>query len=52
LKASFPAREVFGSTGESQLQLITCTGQFDYTTHHYLSNLVIYSSLVSATIPA
>ena len=48
LKTSFPTRRVYGLAGKSYLQLITCTGQFDFETHHYLSNLVVYTSLVSA----
>jgi len=50
-KADFPADQVYGSSGTSELQLVTCGGTFDPGTGHYLSNIVVYSSLV-ATIPA
>ena len=46
-KASSPDREVYGSHGSSQLQLVTCGGVFDSRSGHYLSNVVVYSSLVS-----
>ena len=48
-KADFPAALVYGSHGYSGLQLITCGGVFDARTGHYLSNIVAYTSLVSAT---
>jgi hypothetical protein len=51
-KSTFPAQLVYGELGKSTLRLVTCAGQFDYATHHYLSNLVIFASLASATIPA
>jgi hypothetical protein len=50
LKASFPDQAVYGSRGVSELQLVTCAGAFDSQTGHYLSNIVVYSSLV-ALIP-
>jgi sortase (surface protein transpeptidase) len=48
-KSSFPAQQVYGSHGYSGLQLVTCGGQFDRQTGHYLSNVVAYTSLVSTT---
>ena len=48
-KKSFPAQQVYGSHGYSGLQLITCGGQFDRQTGHYLSNVVAYTSLASTT---
>ncbi len=48
-KASFPDRQVYGSHGSSELQLVTCGGVFDGQTGHYLSNVVVYSSLVSVS---
>ena len=45
-KDQFPAQQVYGSHGHSQLQLVTCGGEFDSQTGHYLSNVVVYSSLV------
>src|SRR5664280_1752051 len=51
LKQSFPDQQVYGSHGYSALQLVTCGGVFDSDTGHYLSNIVVYTSLV-ATTPA
>jgi hypothetical protein len=51
LKQSFPDQQVYGSHGYSALQLVTCGGVFDDDTGHYLSNIVVYTSLV-ATTPA
>jgi sortase (surface protein transpeptidase) len=50
-KAQFPTQLVYGSHGYSGLQLVTCGGIFDSQTGHYLSNVVVYTSLVSATQP-
>ncbi len=49
LKADFPTQLVYGSHGYSALQLVTCGGVFDSQTGHYLSNVVVYTSLVSAS---
>jgi len=48
-KTAFPDQKVYGSNGSSELQLVTCGGAFDTQTGHYLSNIVVYSSFVSAT---
>jgi len=48
-KSAFPDQKVYGSNGSSELQLVTCRGTFDSQTGHYLSNIVVYSSFVSAT---
>lgn len=47
-KASFPTGVVYGNTDFAALRLITCGGAFDYTTHHYLSNTVVFASLTSS----
>ncbi len=52
LKEDFPAREVYGSHGYPALQLVTCGGVFDTQTGHYLSNVVVYTTLVSTTAVA
>jgi len=49
-KLAFPARRVYASHGSSALQLVTCGGVFDHQTGHYLSNIVVYTSL-SAVLP-
>jgi hypothetical protein len=48
-KDQFPGRQVYASQGRSELQLVTCGGTFDTRTGHYLSNLDVYTSFVSAT---
>jgi hypothetical protein len=48
-KVQFPAQQVYGSHGDSELQLVTCGGVFDSHTGSYLSNIVAYSTLVSTT---
>jgi hypothetical protein len=47
LKDQFPDQLVYGPHGNSALQLVTCGGTFDSQTGHYLSNVVVYTSLVS-----
>jgi len=46
LKSKFPDQLVYGPRSYSALQLVTCGGAFDSTTHHYLSNLVVFTALV------
>lgn len=48
-KQSFPAQLVYAAHGGSSLQLVTCGGQFDTHTRSYLSNVVVYTSLVTTT---
>jgi sortase (surface protein transpeptidase) len=45
-KDNFPSKLVYGSRPYSALQLITCAGVFDSATHHYLSNLVVFTKRV------
>jgi sortase (surface protein transpeptidase) len=40
---SFPTQEVYGNISYPGLRLITCTGDFNYVTHHYSDNLVVYA---------
>ena len=47
-KAGFPDRQVYGPVGYAGLRVITCGGRFDYQTHHYLSNIVIYAELTGS----
>ncbi len=47
-KVQFPAQRVYGSHGYSALQLVTCGGEFDPHARSYLSNVVVYTSLVAA----
>jgi hypothetical protein len=50
-KTSFPDQLVYTSHGYSALQLVTCGGAFDEQTGHYLSNVVVYTSLVALIPP-
>jgi sortase (surface protein transpeptidase) len=47
LKTKFPRRLVYGPTPNAQLRLITCGGTFDHATGHYLSNTIVYATLIS-----
>ena len=47
--SDFPAQRVYGSHGSSALQLVTCGGIFDHATGGYLSNIVVYTSLINVT---
>jgi hypothetical protein len=47
LKSRFPTRAVYGPAPDAQLRLITCGGTFDAATGHYLSNTIVYATLVS-----
>jgi LPXTG-site transpeptidase (sortase) family protein len=46
LKTQFPTNAVYGPTPDAQLRLITCGGTFDRATGHYLSNTIVYATLV------
>ena len=48
-KTQFPSQRVYASHGSSALQLVTCGGIFDHQTGSYLSNIVVYTSLVAVT---
>jgi hypothetical protein len=48
-KKAFPTSLVYGSHGKRALNLVTCAGVFDSATHHYLSNLVVFSTFVSSS---
>ena len=51
LKANFPDQAVYTSDGHSAMQLVTCGGTFDTATGHYLSNIVVSTSLVALIPP-
>ncbi len=42
---AFPLEEVFNTTDKPRLNLITCDGVYDTSTHNYSQRLVIYSEL-------
>ena len=45
--AKFPAQRVYGATGPSTLNLVTCGGAYDSTAGGYQSNVVVYTSLLT-----
>jgi sortase (surface protein transpeptidase) len=47
-KTAFPTAEVYGPLKYAGLRLITCGGVFDYTTGHYLENVIVYARLAGA----
>ena len=47
-KDEFPAKIVYAQAGYPALRLITCGGDFDKATGHYLSSVVVFASLDSA----
>jgi sortase (surface protein transpeptidase) len=47
-KDAFPTDEVYGDTSAPELRLITCSGQFDQSTGHYLDNTIVFASLSSS----
>lgn len=48
LKKKFPTADVYGPVPDAQLRLITCGGTFDYSTGHYLSNVIVFAVLANA----
>ena len=46
LKADFPTMAVYGPVPTPQLRLITCGGTFDPATGHYLSNVIVFATLI------
>jgi sortase (surface protein transpeptidase) len=46
-KDRFPTDEVYYPTLRSTLRLITCGGQFDPTTGHYRSNIIVFATTKS-----
>lgn len=46
-KSHFPTGSVYGATGDSELRLIGCGGDYDTATGHYLDNTIVYATLVT-----
>jgi hypothetical protein len=46
-KAGFPTAAVFGPVPSAALRLITCAGNFDRASGHYLDNLVVFARLAA-----
>ena len=47
-KSRYPAKTIYRATNYAALRLITCGGEFDYRTGHYLSSTVVFASLISS----
>lgn len=47
-KDRFPTERVYGDTSLPTLRLITCGGEFDGSSGHYLDNVIVFASLVRA----
>jgi sortase (surface protein transpeptidase) len=48
LKSRFPTARVYGPAPTPQLRLITCGGTFDPARGSYLSNVVVYATMITA----
>jgi hypothetical protein len=44
-KRLFPTQDVYYPTLNSTLRLVTCAGQFDRTTGHYRSNIIVFATM-------
>lgn len=45
-QTDFPALRVYGFTAAPTLRLVTCGGDFDWQTHHYLDRTVVFARYV------
>jgi hypothetical protein len=45
-KVTFPTKAVFGTIDFAGLRVITCGGTYDYSTHRYRDNIVVFARLV------
>jgi hypothetical protein len=46
-KNAFPTEAVYGDTADAQVRLITCGGAFDRSARSYLSNVIVYATLLT-----
>ena len=51
-KDKFPANIIYAPSDYAALRVITCGGDFDSATGHYLSSVVVFASLSAARAPA
>jgi sortase (surface protein transpeptidase) len=45
-KSEFPTSRVYGPTRGAVLRLVTCSGNFDSSTRHYVDNTIVYASRI------
>jgi sortase (surface protein transpeptidase) len=43
-KDAFPTDAVYGPTPDARLRLVTCGGEFDRSTRHYIDNVVVFAT--------
>ncbi|MDP9302351.1 MAG: class F sortase, partial [Actinomycetota bacterium] len=43
-----PTQLVYGNTNNAELRLITCGGSFDFSTGHYVDNIIVFASLTGS----
>jgi LPXTG-site transpeptidase (sortase) family protein len=43
-KTDFPTQDVYAPDLQPSLRLITCGGQFDYSAHSYVDNVIVFAS--------
>lgn len=46
LKTKLPTERIWNETEESVIRLVTCGGEYDSKSRHYLSNVIVYGHLV------
>lgn len=46
-KSNFPTTLVYGPEPAPELRLITCSGPFNSSTHHFLDNLIVFATLTA-----
>jgi sortase (surface protein transpeptidase) len=46
-KDAFPTEAVYGRTPDARLRLVTCGGEFDRSTRHYVDNVVVFAALAA-----
>lgn len=51
LKDEFPTQQVYGSTAEPTLRLITCGGSFDRSVQSYKGNQIVYAEHIGNILP-
>lgn len=45
LKSDFPTAQVYTSSNDAELRLITCGGSFNQSTRHYTDNTIVFAKL-------
>ncbi|YCK35217.1 class F sortase [Actinomadura sp. ATCC 39365] len=48
-KTAFPSAQVYGSTSDPALRIITCGGAFNTTSRSYADNVIVFASFLQAS---